>query len=166
MGNQTILGLDPGFGITGYGLLEISASNHDGVQVLEAGVLRSSKDKPIGERLDEVYSQLVEIIEEFSPNAMAVENTFSLKEFPKSGIFIGYVQGVVLLAAAQKSIPVFHYYPLQVKKALLGNANATKTQTQKMIQTTLNLDKVPRPDDVADALAVALCHVNRARWSE
>ena len=160
---NAILGIDPGFGITGYGLIEVPPQDRTAIQVLEAGIITSKKTNPLHERLLELYDQLLDILKEFCPKAMAIENTFSLAAFPKSGIFIGYVQGIVLLAAAQKSIPVFHYYPLQVKKALMGHAGATKSQVQKMVQTTLGLSKVPRPDDVADALAVALCHANRSR---
>ena len=96
---------------------------------------------------------------------MAVEDIFSTGAFPKSAILIGHVRGIVLLAASQKAVPVFSYYPLQVKKALLGNGNATKIQVQRMVETALRLTEPIRPDDCSDALAVALCHAGRARYS-
>jgi crossover junction endodeoxyribonuclease RuvC len=152
---MTILGLDPGFGITGYGVIRSSLGK---AELLEAGIIRSKQTDPLSERIKEIYEQLREIISEFKPEAMAVENTFSLPKFPRSGIFIGYVQGIALLAATQSKIPVSHYFPREVKKSLLGNGSATKIQMQKMIQRTFNLARPPQPDDVADAVAVALCH--------
>lgn len=158
---MVLLGIDPGFGITGYGLIEVGLSYSEPAQFIEAGTLTSKAKKPLSERLHEIYKSLSGILKEFSPKAMAVEDSYSIHSFPKSAIFIGHVQGIVLLAAAQRSIPVFSYYPLQVKKALLGNGNVTKIQTQKMVQTTLRLSSPPKPDDISDALAVALCHANR-----
>lgn len=158
-----ILGIDPGYGITGYGLIEINGRLFHKPKFIEAGVLRSKLKKPLGERLYEIYRNLVEILEEFHPEVVAIEDSYSSSLFPKSAIYIGHVQGVVYLAAAQKNIPVHSYYPLQVKKAILGNGRATKSQTQKMVQTTFQLGSPPKPDDAADALAVALCHAHRAR---
>ncbi len=160
---MVILGIDPGFGITGYGLIEVRASDTRHPKLLEAGILSSKQKKHLSERILEIYSSLDSILDEFSPKAMAIEDTYSIHAFPKSAILIGYVQGIVHLAAAQRKIPIFTYYPLQVKKALLGNGRATKAQTQRMIQTAFSLHAPPRPDDVADALAVALCHAQRMR---
>lgn len=158
-----IIGIDPGFGITGYGLIEVHSNNSRDPRLVEAGILSSKKTKPLSERLNDIYKNLLSILDEFSPKAMAIEDSYSIHAFPKSAILIGYVQGVIYLAAAQKNIPVFSYYPLQVKKALVGNGRATKSQTQRMVQTTFSLDRMPQPDDIADALAVALCHANRLR---
>jgi len=159
-----ILGTDPGFGITGYGFIEIQPPHTHNPRLVEAGILTSKKEKPLSERLNEIYQHLLEILNEFSPTAMAVEEIYSSHAFPKSAIYIGNIQGIIFLAAAQKNIPVYTYYPIQVKKALLGYGRATKTQVQKMVQSALKLSKVPQPDDVADALAVALCHANRVRF--
>lgn len=164
---MVILGIDPGFGITGYGLININGAGNSGIrqkmQIIEAGVLRTSKNGSLGERLHEIYQQLTEILKEFSPEVMAVEDTYSIQSFPKSAIYIGYVQGVVLLAAAQNSIPVYHYYARQIKKALVGSGTATKSQVQRMVQMTFDMPQPPKPDDIADALAVAICHANRMR---
>lgn len=158
-----ILGIDPGFGITGYGLIDIHPKEIQFPRLIEAGVLTSKKESAFPDRLNEIHSGLMELIQEFAPEALALEEVYSSGAFPKSAIHIGKVQGIVLLAAAQASIPVHMYYPIQVKKSLLGHGHGTKIQTQKMIQRTLKLEQVPRPDDVADALAVALCHANRMR---
>lgn len=158
-----ILGVDPGFGITGYGLIKVGSPGSAAPELVEAGALTSDRKKPLCGRLQEIYQHLCEILEEFSPQAMAVEEIYSDHAFPRSGIHIGKVQGVILLAAAEKKIPIQSYFPIQVKKALLGHGRATKPQVQKMVQRALNLQEVPRPDDVADALAVALCHANRIR---
>jgi crossover junction endodeoxyribonuclease RuvC len=158
-----ILGIDPGFGITGYGLIEVNASNGRQPRIVEAGVLTSKKSKPLSERLHEIHKHLSEILQEHSPSALAVEDIYSIHAFPRSAICIGNVQGIVLLAAAQKAVPVFTYFPIQVKKALLGYGRATKTQVQQMVQRTLELKQIPQPDDAADALAVALCHANRIK---
>lgn len=158
-----ILGIDPGFGITGYGLIEAHANQSRGLQLVEAGILNSQKNRAFSERLCEIHRYLTELLKEFSPEVMAIEDTYSVQAFPKTAIFIGCVRGVVLLAAGQNSIPVFHYYPRQVKKALVGNGDATKSQIQKMVQSNLCLKETPRPDDVADALAVAICHAQRLR---
>ncbi len=158
-----ILGIDPGFGISGYGVIDVSAKNVQVPKLIEAGILTSKKESAFQDRLGEIHKGLVELIREFSPEALALEEVYSSGAFPKSAIHIGQVQGIVMLAASQANIPVHMYYPIQVKKCLIGFGRGTKMQIQKMIQRTLNLTDVPRPDDVADALAVALCHANRVR---
>ena len=158
-----ILGVDPGFGITGYGLIEVAPPRVQNPRLVEAGILKSKKKESLSVRLKEIYGQIIQLFEEFSPGAVAVEDIFSVGAFPKSAILIGHMRGVVLLAAAQNAVPVFSYYPLQVKKSLLGNGHASKSQVQKMVQTTLHMDASPKPDDLSDALAVALCHASRLR---
>ena len=157
------MGIDPGFGITGYGLIETDPSRARVPRLIEAGILASKKDSPLPERLREIYDNFVSLLQEFSPAAVALEEIFSVGKFPKSAIMIGHVHGIVLLASAQNSIPVYTYYPIQVKRALLGYGRGSKQQMQRMVQRTLELPKPPQPDDVADALAVALCHANRVR---
>ena len=156
-----ILGVDPGFGITGYGLIEADPDDIRNVKLLEAGVLRSAKNTPFSARLEEIYARMVELLEEFKPASVAVEEIFSSPAFPRSSIAIGHVRGVLLLAASQKKIPVFSYFPRQVKKSLVGNGNASKSQVQKMVENMFGLDKAVRPDDMADAIAIALCHAGQ-----
>jgi len=160
---MVILGVDPGFGITGYGVIEIDPKKRPAPRVIEAGVLTSDKKQVLPERLKEIHHQFAGLLNEFSPQAIALEEIFSVGAFPKSAILIGHVHGIVLLAAAQAKIDVFTYYPNQVKRALLGYGHGSKGQMQRMVQRTLELDRPPQPDDVADALAVALCHANRGR---
>ena len=158
-----LLGIDPGFGITGYGIIE--ARDRQNPRLVEAGIIKSKKEKTFSERLGEIHEQIEELLGEFKPSCVAVEDIYSAGAFPRSAILIGHVRGIVLLCAAQNGIPVFSYYPLQVKKALLGNGNATKAQVQRMVQTSLGLDQPIHPDDCSDALAIALCHANHLRYS-
>ena len=160
---MVILGIDPGFGITGYGLIEAGPDRQRTPRLVEAGILTSKKTSPLPDRLNEIYRHFVELLEEYRPGALALEEIFSVGNFPKSAILIGHVHGIVLLGAAQRGIPVFTYYPVQVKRALLGYGHGTKAQTQRMVQRALGLAAPPQPDDVADALAVALCHAHRSR---
>jgi crossover junction endodeoxyribonuclease RuvC len=159
MAQVRILGLDPGLQITGYGLVEVSARRM--VQVCEAGVLkagaaRSSADMPA--RLAELYRGLVEILDQFRPSAMAVEQLYAHYAHPRTAVLMGHARGVLLLAAAERSIPVAGYNPTQIKKTITGHGRASKDQMQRAICRELGLSAVPEPPDVADALAVALCH--------
>lgn len=158
---MVILGVDPGFGITGYGVIEAGPGRTHTPRLVEAGILTSDKSLPLAQRLQEIHTQFVEVLREFKPQSIALEQIFSVGQFPRSAILIGHVHGIVLLAAAQNKISVTTYFPTQVKRALLGHGRAAKAQTQRMVQRALNLDAPPQPDDVADALAVALCHANR-----
>ena len=157
---MVILGLDPGFGITGYGLIEVDPVNIQKVTLIEAGVLKSPKSLSFSERLNEIYTQTMEILKEFSPEAAAVEDIYSSQAFPRSAIAIGHVRGILLLALSLNKIPVHSYFPREVKKALVGNGNATKNQVQRMVENTFQLDGTHRPDDLSDALAIALCHAS------
>ena len=157
-----ILGIDPGFGITGYGLIEADPGDIQKITLLEAGVLRAPKSMDFAGRLREIYERMVELVNEFRPSSMAVEDIYSSQAFPRSSIAIGHVRGVALLAASQKKIPVFSYFPRQVKKALVGNGNATKAQVQRMVENTFALEEASRPDDLTDAIAIALCHASHS----
>lgn len=160
---MVILGVDPGFGITGYGAVEADPLDLRQVRLVEAGVLRSDKDLPFSGRLEEIYRRMMEILEEFKPDSVAVEDIYSVQSFPRSSISIGHVRGVLLLAAAQRGVPVFSYFPRQIKKALVGNGNATKSQIQKMVEMTFDFSGKGCPDDLSDAIAIALCHASHAR---
>ena len=155
---MVILGVDPGFGTTGYGLIKTDPLDIRNVELLEAGVLKSPKNISFSERLEEIYGRMMEILEEFCPASIAVEDIYSSPAFPRSSIAIGHVRGVLLLAASQKKIPVFSYFPRQIKKSLVGNGNASKSQIQKMVENTFGLNQDTRPDDLSDAIAIALCH--------
>ena len=150
-----ILGIDPGLNITGYGVLE---QGPRGPRLVEAGVIRGRSRGDVQARLLEIHEGITDVIRSLSPSFMAIEELYSHYERPKTAILMGHARGVLCLAAAQAGIPVRSYASTQVKKILTGNGRAPKTQMQEAIQRELQLDAVPEPADVADALAIALCH--------
>jgi crossover junction endodeoxyribonuclease RuvC len=150
-----ILGIDPGLNITGYGVLEVSPS---GPKLREAGVVRGRSRKSLTDRLLEIHTGVAEVIAALQPTAMALEQLYAHYARPTTSILMGHARGVICLAAAQAGIPVVHYSATQIKKILTGNGRAPKQQVQNAIQTELALKQLPEPADVADALAVALCH--------
>ena len=154
---RRILGIDPGLGITGYGVIEI-ASNL--VSLREAGIIRTADDDAtdMAERVLSVYNGVAEVIAQFQPEAMAVEQLYAHYDHPRTAILMGHARGVIFLEAAQHKIPVVSYAATQVKKLITGNGRASKEQVQRTIQHELGMTKLPDPPDVADALAVALCH--------
>jgi crossover junction endodeoxyribonuclease RuvC len=151
-----ILGIDPGLRITGYGVVE-SASERPLVR--EAGVIRGDGAKcSMASRILSVYNGIVEIIEQFEPTVLAVEQLYAHYQHPRTAILMGHARGAILLAAAQKGLEVVSYNATRVKKTITGSGRASKDQVQRTIQRELRLTKVPDPPDVSDALAVALCH--------
>jgi crossover junction endodeoxyribonuclease RuvC len=156
-----ILGIDPGLDTTGYGLLAVC---HDKVSIREAGVIRTTPDESLASRIEQIYDGVRELITAFYPSVMAVEQLHSVYEHPETAILMGHARGVICLAAAQEATPIASYRPTQVKKCLTGSGRATKDQMQRAIQREFDLKEPPAPPDVADALAVALCHflVDRA----
>ena len=150
-----ILGIDPGLTVTGYGILE---SRDRQVAVVEAGVVRSSADRCMADRLLEIGEEIERVILEFRPDAIAVEELYSHYGHPRTAIVMGHARGVVFLKAAEAGVPVYPYASTRIKKSLTGNGRASKHQVQRMIKSTLGLTDIPEPPDTADALAVALCH--------
>ena len=157
MSNPTcrILGIDPGLNITGYAVIE---SNGKTVKLCEAGVVRGGSGGSLTERVADIYKGVSEVIAELRPQAMAVEELYSHYDRPRTAILMGHARGVVCLAASQADIPVTNYAATQVKKILTGSGRASKAQVQRAIQLELGLGKPPEPPDVADALAIAVCH--------
>jgi crossover junction endodeoxyribonuclease RuvC len=153
---QLILGVDPGLRTTGYGLVEVSDK---GPRLREAGVVRGRSRGPLEPRLQEIYDGVVEILIAHHPAVMAVEQLYSHYERPRTAILMGHARGVICLAAAQHGVPVRHYGATMVKKILTGNGRASKAQVQMAICREFGLAQAPEPHDVADALAIALCHV-------
>ncbi|MFZ5650791.1 MAG: crossover junction endodeoxyribonuclease RuvC [Bacillota bacterium] len=154
-----ILGVDPGTAITGYGVVGFCGNRFS---VLQYGCVRTSPDMDLAGRLGVLYQSLNGVINGYSPDHFAIEQLFFNKN-AKTALAVGHARGVAMLAAIQSGLPVFEYTPLQVKQAVVGNGRAAKEQVQFMVKTLLNLDSKPSPDDVADALAVAMCHA--FRWS-
>jgi len=150
-----ILGVDPGLNITGYGLIRVGQEDP---QLLEAGVVRGGRRKPLEQRLKEIHEGICEVIEQHQPRAVAVEELYSHYKMPRTAILMGHARGAICLAAGQYEIPVFHYAATQIKKILTGNGRASKKQMQDAICNEFSLATAPEPADVADALAIALCH--------
>jgi crossover junction endodeoxyribonuclease RuvC len=149
-----ILGIDPGTAITGWGIIKDSEGNPE---MIAYGSIETSKHKTDVERLKETARDLKEIIKEYQPDEMAIEELFFFKNL-KTAIKVAQSRGVLMFVTTQQKIPVAEYTPLQVKQALTGYGRADKKQMQLMVQQILKLKDVPQPDDAADALAVAICH--------
>ena len=154
-----VLGLDPGTAITGYGLVQ----EDDGQAVaLAYGAITTPSNLPLPDRLKLIQIDLAAVIEQYRPDQSAVEQLFFNKNV-RTALAVGHARGVVLLTLAQANIPIYEYTPLEVKQAVTGNGRADKAQVQHMVTLLLSLSKIPKPDDVADALAIALCHLHSAK---
>jgi crossover junction endodeoxyribonuclease RuvC len=150
-----VLGVDPGLNLTGYGVIEVRGERPD---IVEAGVVRTPSSGTMNERLQAVYDGICDVIASLRPTAFALEQLFSHYQRPRTAILMGHARGVICLAATQAGLATFNYAPTQVKKILTGNGRAPKDQVQMAVQRELQLKELPEPPDVADALAVALCH--------
>ena len=148
-----ILGIDPGLGRCGFGLIQ--TSTRTGVKALDYGVITTTVDAPLPERLKELYDSLIQVLKETKPEIVAVEKLFFSKNIT-TGIAVAEARGIVLLACEQKNLTVYDYSPNEIKKALTGYGAASKAQMQEMVRTHLNLEQKPKPDDAADALAAAI----------
>lgn len=151
---QLILGLDPGLAITGYGIIRSSPK----IKLIEAGVIRIRRDQALSVRLKELYAGIMEVLESYPIDSVAIEQLYSHYERPRTAILMGHARGVLCLAAANSGKSVHSYEPTKVKKLLTGNGRAPKAQMQSAVQQQLQLKEPPDPPDVADALAIALCH--------
>lgn len=150
-----ILGIDPGLNITGYGVIAVRDS---AVSIVEAGVVRSKRSDDFGKRLESIYDGIIDVIDSLSPDCVGLENLYSHYERPTTAIIMGHARGVISLAVGQKELPLYGYAATQVKKVLTGNGRAPKNQVQLAVTRHLSLQEIPEPPDVADALAIALCH--------
>ena len=150
-----ILGIDPGLNVTGYGVLELRGGR---LRLCEAGIVRGGARGPLAPRVAAIHAGVAEVIGSFQPSVMALEELYSHYARPRTAILMGHARGVICLAAAQAGIPVVHYSATQIKKILTGSGRAPKSQVQRAIQRELGLASLPDPPDVADALAIALCH--------
>ncbi|MDD7306369.1 MAG: crossover junction endodeoxyribonuclease RuvC [Peptoniphilaceae bacterium] len=159
---MVILGIDPGIAIMGYGLIKLEANR---IHVIENGVITTSSTTPTPQRLKLLYDNLEKIIDEFKPDEFAIEELF-FNQNVKTAITVGHARGVQILCAQDKNIPIYEYTPLQIKQAITGYGRASKKQMQLTVATLLNLKEIPKPDDAADALAVALCHSLSQRFKE
>ena len=170
-----ILGIDPGTAIMGYGLVESGVADSaprqrastggDNLRMLEYGALHTPANAPLFERLPMLYKGIMDLLAEYKPDGLALEQLFFNRNV-STALSVGHARGVVILAAAHSSVPVSEYTPLQVKQAVVGYGRATKEQVQAMVKVLLNMDHIPRPDDAADALAVAICHIHSAAFAK
>lgn len=157
------LGVDPGLVITGYGVLEQTGSK---ITIVEAGtILSGTADVPLPVRLRTLYEELDSLLREHTPDEAALEQLYSHYAHPRTAILMGHARGVICLAMGVHSIPLHHYAATQVKSALTGNGRASKDQMQQVIRRTFHLAETPEPSDVADAMAIALCHIHHRSTS-
>jgi crossover junction endodeoxyribonuclease RuvC len=157
-----VLGIDPGIARCGWGVIEFEKSK---LKVLNYGCIETSAKKNIPERLKEIHQEISKLIKKYSPDALSIEELF-FNTNAKTAFVVGQARGVILLAASQHNLSISIYTPLQVKVAVTGYGRAEKDQIGKMVKTLLNLKEIPKPDDTADALAVALTHAFSARLTK
>ncbi len=155
-----ILGIDPGLQITGYGCVEMSPDRAD-PRVIEAGIIRLRRAKPMPDRLGQLFDELREIIEELRPDRMVVEQLFSHYRHARTSILMGHARGVVLLAGQLANVTLDELSPNEIKKAITGHGHATKSQMQHAVMAQCGLPALPEPSDVADAIGIALCAARR-----
>ena len=152
-----VLGIDPGIAITGYGF--VRTKNNTEYACVDYGVLKTPSNLPDSERLVRLFDALTALIRRHDPDSSAVEKLFFQKNV-KTALSVGQARGIAMLTLAQAHLPIHEYTPNVVKQTICGYGNAGKRQVQRMVQTLLQLNDLPKPDDAADALAVAICHIN------
>lgn len=155
------MGVDPGLGVTGYAVLSIDEAGRE-PRLIDGGVLKSDAGAPLEARLRELHSDLACVLRARAPDVMAVESLYSHYRHPRTSIVMGHARGVIFLAASQAGVPVASYAATEIKKSLVGVGRATKAQVQRMAQQRMGLAEPPEPEDFADAVAAAYCHVERS----
>lgn len=160
MKNIRILGVDPGYAIVGFGVLD-----YDGIKFtpIEYGAILTEAHTPFPDRLKAIHTDMEFIFEKYAPECMAIEKLYFTSN-QKTGIDVAQARGVTVLSAAERNVPIYEYTPLQVKSAVVGYGKAEKKQVMEMTRQLLNLAQIPKPDDAADALAIAICHGHSTRW--
>ena len=159
---MVIIGLDPGIAILGYGVIEYKGNKF---KVIDYGAITTEPKYTFPERLKILYDELSELLDKYDPEVVAIEELFFNKNV-KTAIAVGQARGVQVLAAINKGVELYEYTPLQVKQGVVGYGRAQKKQVQEMVKILLNLEKIPKPDDVADALAVAICHAHSGNFKD
>ncbi len=154
-----VLGVDPGTAITGWGVVEGDGND---LRMIACGAITTAAGTPLPQRLQTIYRELSNIIEQWQPDTSAIEELFFSKN-AKTALAVGHGRGAAMLALANANLSITEYKPLEVKQAIVGYGGADKRQMQQMVKLLLGLDDIPRPDDAADALAVAICHLHSAR---
>ena len=154
------MGIDPGIAITGYGIID---NQDQELELVQYGVITTPANQQPAERLMHLHQQLNELLVSFSPDVAAVEQLF-FGNNSRTAISVGQARGVILLTLAEHQLPIFEYTPMQIKQAISGYGQADKSQVQHMIALLLGLSTTVKPDDAADALAIAICYHHSARW--
>lgn len=157
-----ILGIDPGIAIVGYGIIDVVGNKYN---VIDYGAITTPSDMEFPTRLEKIYRDLDDIIKKYAPEDVAFEELFFNKNV-KTAITVGQARGVEVVCAKMNQKEIFEYTPLQIKQAVVGYGRAEKHQVQEMVKFMLRLEKVPKPDDVADALAVAITHAASLKFKE
>lgn len=156
--NMIILGIDPGVATVGFGVIRASGGRQD---MIRYGVISTPAGQKLSERLAQIHSDLLQLIDLFKPDVIAIEELF-FNTNHKTGIAVAHARGVILLAGVSRNVPMYEYTPLQVKQAVAGYGRAGKKQVMEMVRQLLRLEAVARPDDASDALAIAICHARFA----
>ena len=157
-----IIGIDPGYAITGFGVIEYEG-NH--FKLIESGSIQTKAGIPLPTRIAQIYDDMNELIEKYKPDAIAIEELFFNRN-TTTAIGVAQGRGAVLIAAAKTSTPIYEYTPLQVKQGVTGYGRADKKQVQMMVKTVLGLEKVPKLDDTTDAIAIGICHAHSHRFAK
>jgi len=155
-----VIGIDPGLRITGYGVVDLPGGAIEPTLV-EGGIIRINADAPMEQRLGQLHDELSAIVGTLKPDCFAVEKLYAHYNHPRTAILMGHARGVILLCAQQHGLAVQNWPSTEVKKALTGYGHASKEQVQRAVQSQCGLDEIPSPPDVADAIAIALCHARR-----
>lgn len=157
---HVVLGIDPGLRVTGYALISCNGRN---VDLVEAGTLKTVDSDTLENRLKTLYEGLDEVISEFRPDAVSVERLYSHYRHPQTAVVMGHARGIIYLCAANHKLPLSSYASTRIKKALTGNGRASKMQMQRSVQNIFKMKELPKPPDIADAIAAALCHIEAVK---
>ena len=157
-----ILGIDPGLAITGFGVIKYEQNNFKAIQY---GVIRTPSKTPLPDRLVKIQEGIHTLIQQYKPDCAAIEELF-FNTNAKSAFLVGQARGVAVVTVAAAGLPIYEYTPLQVKQGVAGYGRADKNQIQQMVKTLLNLNQIPKPDDAADALAIAMCHAHTGHFQQ
>ena len=157
-----ILGIDPGFAITGYSIIDYSGNKF---KLIDSGAVTTKAGESFPSRLTKIYDDVTELINTYKPDAISVEELF-FNNNAKTAINVAQARGVILTVGCKNNIPTYEYTPLQIKQAVAGYGRADKLQVQKMVKAILNVQSLPKLDDTTDSMAAAICHAHSAKFSE
>lgn len=162
MGSRRVLGIDPGTAIVGWGVVEGEGQE---LELVEYGTIRTPANSPLAGRVLQIYEAINELLDRFRPHGVGIEQLFFARNV-STALPVAHARGALLLAVAQRGLPMAEFTPMEIKQAVTGYGNADKQQMQQMVRLLLGLTEIPRPDDAADAVAVALCYHQSARYND